>query len=513
MADSRATTLVLENVSKSYGNTRALRDVSLSLNEGEIHTILGENGSGKSTLVKILSGIAAKDSGTIVLDGATISCASPAASRADGIATVFQELTFVPSLTVAENVFLGDYERHWSGVLESRKLNRRCEELMDELNLELDGRASASELSLAQLQLAEFARGYARRPRLLILDEATSALDQPEATALIANLRNLAKRGTTVLFVSHRLDEVIEVSDRISTLVDGRIVSTRRADAVSREGLLNELLGNTVASVRDIVQETAAILEGAVHEGAALFECEIPGSAGFRSDIRISARRGEIVGLAGLQGHGQKRALRIIGGDLPAPGIVRSLDGQRVTGHSPRDAIASGIYYIPEERKIEGIISGHSVAANLVLSSLPLVSRWGWLRNAMEYRVAQEMCVRLGVRLASVRQSIDSLSGGNQQKVVLGRGLLCRPRLLLLDDSMRGIDIRAKNEIYQHLVDFTKDGAAVLLNSTEIPELVRLCSRIIVFHDHRVSAELAGDDLNEAEVLRAMFGQSKVSAA
>ncbi|MCW2780998.1 MAG: sugar transporter ATP-binding protein [Marmoricola sp.] len=514
MTDASATTLVLQNVMKSYGSTRALRDVSLSFEAGEIHTVLGENGSGKSTLVKILSGIASKDSGELTLDGRPITCTSPTVSRADGIATVFQELTFVPSLTLAENVFLGSYKRHWTGVLDSRLLNRRCDELMDELGFDLDGRQPASELSLAQLQLAEFARAYAREPRVLILDEATSALDQPEAAALIGNLRKLTSRGTTVIFVSHRLDEVIEVSDRISTLVDGRIVSTRQAGSVSRESLLNELLGNTIDSVRDVVQETAAILKEATHEAkTVLFECEIPASAGFRSDIRITARRGEIVGLAGLQGHGQKRALRIIGGDLPASGMRRTLADRPVTGRSPRDAIAAGIYYIPEERKIEGIVTGHPVAANLVLSSLPLVSRWGWLRRALEHRVAEEMCTRLGVRLASVRQPIDSLSGGNQQKVVLGRGLLCEPQLLLLDDSMRGIDVRAKNEIYQHLVDFTEAGAAVLLNSTEIPELIRLCSRVIVFHDQDVSAELTGDDVNEAAVLRAMFGQRKAPAA
>jgi len=511
-------TLVLESLAKSYGATRALRDVSIEFQHGEIHTILGENGSGKSTLVKILSGTASRDTGAILLDGRPLSCASPQASISDGIATVYQELTVLTSLSVAENVWLGNFPRTRAGVVDRRELNRRCTSFFDELGLELDPAQSAARLSLAQLQLVEFARACAREPRVLILDEATSALDKPEAELLIENSRRLARQGTTVLFVSHRLDEVVGVSDRISTLVDGHIVSTARADSISREELLNELLGRTVAGVEDIVKSTEALADRVTSTGPQsaeieppMFECVIAASAGYRHDVRIQARAGEIVGVAGLQGHGQKQALRIIGGDISPSGVTRTLEGREVTVRSPREAIAAGIYYIPEERKVEGIISGHPVADNVVLSSLRRISRWGFLRPTAESRLAKATCERLGVRFSTVRQPVESLSGGNQQKVVLGRGLLSEPKVLLLDDSMRGIDIRAKNEIYRLLLDYIGSGNTVILNSTEIPELIQLCSRVIVFHDHAVSANLVGDEVMESAVLHAMFGQEEVS--
>ena len=511
-------TLVLKSLAKSYGATRALRDVSIEFEPGEIHTILGENGSGKSTLVKILSGTAGRDAGEIVLDGRALSCASPQASIGDGIATVYQELTILPSLSVAENVWLGNFPRTRTGVVDKRELNRRCASFFDELGLDLDPAESAARLSLAQLQLVEFARACAREPRVLILDEATSALDKPEAELLISNSRSLAKQGTTVLFVSHRLDEVIGVSDRISTLVDGHIVSTARADSISREELLNELLGHNVAGVGEIVKSTEKLADRVVStrpqqadSEPPLFECVIPASAGYRHDVRLQARKGEIVGLAGLQGHGQKQALRIIGGDVSPSGVTRTVNGRAVSARTPREAIAAGIYYIPEERKVEGILAGHPVADNVVLSSLGRVSRWGLVRRSAESRLAKATCERLGVRLTTVRQPIESLSGGNQQKVVLGRGLLSDPKVLLLDDSMRGIDVRAKNEIYRLLLDYIGSGATVILNSTEIPELIQLCSRVIVFHDHAVSAELVGDEVVESAVLHAMFGQQEVA--
>jgi len=506
--------LTLTDITKTYGQTRALRGVSLALRPGEVHTILGENGSGKSTMVKILSGTVANDSGTITRGGQPVSCASPATSLQSGIATAFQELTVLTSLTVAENIYLDRYPRTWIGTVNRRSLERMTAQFLDEHGLMLDPRASCRDLTLAQLQLVEVARAIARKPSTLILDEATSALDAPEARQVMTLCRTLAEEGATVLFVSHRLDEVLEVSDRVSTLIDGRIGSTRDAKDISHDALLDELLGK-----RESVGAVSAAGESAPararrtprSEVCATFS--IPASAGFREDIEIELHEGEVLGVAGLQGHGQKRMLRILGGDLPDRDTVRKVNGTKLHIRSPRDSIAQGIYYIPEERKVEGIITAHSIAANMVLSYLPKLSRFGWLVRSVERRLSRDTVIRLGVRLNSLRDSIDSLSGGNQQKVILGRGLLTKPKVLLLDDSMRGIDVRSKNEIYRLLEDLSESGMAIILNSTEIPEVISLSDRVLVFHDQAIFAELSGAEVDEANILRAMFGRPKEHAA
>jgi ABC-type sugar transport system ATPase subunit len=502
--------LTLTSVTKSYGQTRALRGVTLEFARGEVHTLLGENGSGKSTLVKILSGAVGIDSGTIHLDGRPLVFGAPSDSLRSGIATAFQELTVLPALTVAENVFLNRYPRRWNATIDVKALNQRTGELFAEFGLDLPAAAPCRELSLAQLQLVEVARAVARRPRILILDEATSALDAPEAQQVMTICRKVSADGATVIFVSHRLDEVLNISDRVSTLVDGRIGSTREGTSISHDGLLNELVGHRDAiDVAEVTGEARA--SGAIRQPGSEVRArfEIPASAGFRHDVHFELYRGEILGLAGLQGHGQKRVLRILGGDLPNQGAVQVIDGQAVRSRSPREAIAGGVYYIAEERKVEGILSGHSISTNMTLSSLDRLSRFGWIRRAAERRVARQTTARLGVRLHSLRDAIDSLSGGNQQKIVLGRGLLSRPKVLLLDDSMRGIDVRAKDEIYRLLTDLADEGTSIILNSTEIPELTALCSRVLVFHDQAIVAELQAGDVNEASILRAMFGRTE----
>lgn len=506
--------LTLTEIVKSYGNTRALRGVSLEFRPGEVHTILGENGSGKSTLVKILSGTVVNDSGTITRGEQPVDCSSPASSLRSGIATAFQELTVLPSLTVAENIFLDRYPHNRIGTINRRALESRTAQFLEAHGFELPPKASCRDLTLAQLQLVEVARAIARQPSTLILDEATSALDSPEARQVMKVCRGLAAAGTAVLFVSHRLDEVLEISDRVSTLIDGRIGSTRDAKGITHDILLDELLGKR--KIIDLVPDTGDAVSARPRRtvsSTVRARFSIPASAGFREDIAFDLHEGEILGLAGLQGHGQKQVLRIIGGDLPARGAAREIDGEAVNARSPRDTISNGIYYIPEERKVEGIVSGHAIAANMVLSCLPRLSRYGWLMRSVERRFSNDMAIRLGVRLHSLRDSIDSLSGGNQQKVILGRGLLSRPKVLLLDDSMRGIDVRSKDEIYRLLEELTDSGLSVIVNSTEIPELIALCPRVLVFHDHAVSAELVGSDVSEANILRGIFGRSAEKAA
>jgi ABC-type sugar transport system ATPase subunit len=502
--------LTLTSVTKSYGQTKALRGVSLGFSPGEVHTLLGENGSGKSTLVKILSGVVGIDSGTIHLGGDPLVFAAPSDSLRSGIATAFQELTILPSLTVAENVFLNRYPRRWSATIAVKALNRQADQLFAELGLDLPAGTHCRELSLAQLQLVEVARAVARRPRILILDEATSALDAPEARQVMAICRSVAAAGTTVIFVSHRLDEVLEVSDRVSTLVDGRIGSTREGASISHDDLLDELLGHREAiDVAELTSGAKARQPARLAHAEVRARFEVPASAGFRHDLQIQLRRGEILGLAGLQGHGQKRVLRILGGDLPHHGTHHAVDGQVVRARTPREAIANGVYYIPEERKVEGILTGHSISTNMTLSSLRRVARFGWIRRTVERQLSKETAARLGVRLRSLRDAIDSLSGGNQQKVVLGRGLLSQPKVLLLDDSMRGIDVRAKDEIYRLLADLADEGTSIILNSTEIPELTALCSRVLVFHDQGIFAELEAAEVSESNILRAMFGRTE----
>lgn len=501
--------VLLGGVSKYFGATQALDNVSVEFESGQVNTLLGENGSGKSTLIKILAGAVQPTAGSVSLEGKLLALGSPREAVRSGIAAVYQEISVLPNLTVAENIFLEHYPKTWQRTLDVRSLNERTEVLWRELEFPpLGADRRCGELSVAQLQLVEIARAMARHPKVILFDEATSALDRDVADTVMKLCRRVAKDGMVVVFVSHRLDEVMNVSDTVTVLRDGKLALRGQAHELSRDRLLAAMLGEAAAE-----GDTAHRQSDGLARHAPVADVAIPACKWLGQPLSFQVRPGEVLGLAGLQGHGPKSVLRILGGDMPQPGMEVKLGGRTVRIGSPHSAIRAGIYYIPEERKVEGILSGHSVAANLALSSLARITRWGLLSTGAERGRAEQMRTDLSIRMGNSRDSIDSLSGGNQQKVILGRGILATPKVFLLDDATRGIDLGAKRDIYRLLESLSAKGVAVIMNSTELSEFPRLCDRVLVFYRGAVVTELTGLEITEDRIIAAMFGIRKEGTA
>lgn len=490
----------VEDLTKHYGPVKALQDVTLSFKRGEVHALLGQNGSGKSTLVKLLSGTVAPTSGIILRDGDELTLHSVEAAKQAGIVTVFQELSVLPSLTVAENVLIGRYKYSPLGTIRRRDLHRRAQAVLDQFKIRLPLEAPCRTLSLLELQLVEVARALSCEPSLLILDEATSALDQPDAENLLRISRELAAAGHAVLFVSHRMDEVFSVADRVSVLTDGKLVHSGPAVDATREELLVKLAGKALRPLERAARSSHE------HSDKTLLRAELPGFGQDGGPLNINIQAGEIIGLAGLQGHGQKDVLRRLAGDVADRGMWVEVEGRRINRPSPHRMIKAHVAYVPEDRNAEGLLLGHSVRTNATLSSLDRVAPGGILRRSREDAVARRVIDRLSVRAESPLAPMESLSGGNQQKVLIGRALEVEPNVVLLDDPTRGIDAGAKADIYQTLQALATEGRTIMLNSTELPELAALCDRVLVFHDHRLAAELTGDDVNESSILAHMVG-------
>jgi ABC-type sugar transport system ATPase subunit len=494
------TSFGIRRVSKSYGPVRALKDVDLELRPGQVHALVGQNGSGKSTLVKLLSGMLLPDQGMVLRNGHPLKLTDIPASRAAGVATVFQELSILPSLSVAENILIGAYPRTPLGTISRRELERRAQDVVDRLRMDLSVSRSCRRLSLLELQLVEIARAMAANPELLILDEATSALDQPDAENLLRIAREMAEEGRAVLFVSHRMDEVFAVADRVSVLTDGQIVASGPVEETTREELLAQLAGKALNPLKRVARAESHVTP------ELLLEASLPEFAKGGGDLEVSIHRGEIVGMAGLQGHGQKEVMRMLAGDISKRGTTLRRKGKTVSRPTPARMVDRGVAYVPEDRNSEGLLLGHSIRTNSTLSSLDRVSRGGFLSRRREDAVCREVVERLSVKLNDPSDSIEGLSGGNQQKVLIGRSLEAQPEVLLLDDPTRGIDAGAKADIYLTLRELADNGVGVVLNSTELPELVALCDRVLVFHDHELYTTLEGDQIKEASLLAGMLG-------
>lgn len=488
--------ILVEELTKTYGPVKALTGVSLRFAPGEVHAVLGQNGSGKSTLVKLLSGTVGETSGRVRVDGSPIRLGSTRSAAAAGIVTVFQELSVLPSLTVAENILLGQYRSTLLGTIDRRAMYRRAGAILERYRIDLPLGASCRTLSLSQLQLVEIARALANDPRLLILDEATSSLDKPDAENLLRISRDLAEEGKSVLFVSHRMDEVFAVADTVSVITDGVLISTAPAADVTRDEVLRQLSGKALAPLERLARE-----HGTAEKTVAL-AASIPAL----HDTEIVVHRGEVLGIAGLQGHGQKEAMRAIAGADITRGLRITVAGKTVARPSVSRMLARGVAYVPEDRGSEGLLLKHSVRTNATLSALRRVARLGFLSRRKESAMALEIIRMLSVKTHNATVAVDTLSGGNQQKVLIGRALVTDPAVVLLDDPTRGIDAGAKADIYAVLRSLADSGVGVVFNSTELPELVGLCDRVLVFHDQAIVAELAGDEITEPEILKRMLG-------
>ncbi|HEY7828400.1 MAG TPA: sugar ABC transporter ATP-binding protein [Candidatus Limnocylindrales bacterium] len=477
---TRTSRAELLGVSKRFGATQALDDVSFAMWPGEVHALVGENGAGKSTLVKILAGIHQPDAGTIRLDGEAVQIHGPAHARQLGIAVVHQEPRLFPDLTVAENVFIGHAPSGRFGSIDWRRTARDAEALFKELDVQFDVRAQVRGLSMADQQLIEIAKSLSVEARLLILDEPTASLSAHEVDRLFTIVRRLRDRGVAILFVSHRLDEVFALSDRATVFRDGRhVVTSATADLTTAE-LVKFMVGRTVSLFPKV--ETPV--------GEVLLETTNLTRVGEFRDVSFAVRAGEIVGFAGLVGAGRTEVARVLFGiDQPDSGQIL-LGGKPVTFASPSAAMNAGIAYLPEDRHQEGLVLDFSIAQNVTLPIMARLFPHLLVHPEAERVVANEYTSDLSVRMTGVDQVVGALSGGNQQKVVLAKWLASKPRILILDEPTRGIDIGAKVEVHRIISELAASGLGIILISSDLPEVIAMSDRIVVLHEGRLTAEI-----------------------
>jgi ABC-type sugar transport system ATPase subunit len=494
--------LTMQSISKQFPGVLALDDVHLEVLPGEIHGLLGENGAGKSTLMKILSGVYRKDTGHISLDGREIDVHNPHHAQTLGITIIHQELNLMPNLTVAENVFIGREPNTFTFV-RWRDLYRQTRELTERLGLQVQPTALVRNLSVAERQMVEIARALSVKSRVIIMDEPTSALTENEVNHLFATMRDLKAQGLGIIFISHRMEEVFQICDRITVLRDGAYMGTVEARSSSPDEIIRLMVGRPV---------TEYFGQGESAPGDRVLEVRDLNRTGTLEDpnarvlqnISFTVCLGEIVGLAGLVGAGRTELVRsIFGADpLDSGGIL--INGQPVIIKTPRDAIRAGIGMVPEDRKLQALFLAMSVAENASIASLGDVSRMGFIDGAQQRASVGGYVDRLSIRLASYEQRVLDLSGGNQQKVVIARWLALKPRILILDEPTRGIDVGAKAEVHALIRQLARSGVAILMISSELPEVLAMSDRILVMHEGRLMGELSRAEAT-AERLGAMM--------
>jgi ABC-type sugar transport system ATPase subunit len=464
--------LQMRGIGKSYGPVRALDDVALELERGEVLGIVGENGAGKSTLMKILSGAEHPDSGAIVLGGETMRLAQTRTALDAGIVVIYQELSLVPERSVAENLYLGNLPRNAAGVVDAKRLNADAAAVLARVGLRVNSRRPVRRLRLAEQQLVEIARALTRKARVVVMDEPTSSLGEHDVAVIFAAIRALSAEGVGTIFISHHLEEVFVICDRVMVLRDGHSIETRPTSAWTTDALVGAMVNRPMSEVFPPRE---------VPLGDVRLELRGLASGSRFANVSFTVRCGEIVGLAGLIGAGRTEVAKTIFGALPRSAGEIQLDGKPLALRDPGAALRAGIVLVPEDRKLEGLVLDFPIRTNIVMS---IVARTAWLRSIInrpkQTAIADDAVRSLRIRTSGIMQIVRRLSGGNQQKVVLGRALTLAPRVLILDEPTRGIDVGAKVEVYRIIRRLASEGAAILIVSSELLELIGLCDRIAV---------------------------------
>ena len=472
--------LTMAGIVKSFPGVQALRGVDLTLYTGEVLALLGENGAGKSTLMKVLGGAHRPDDGTIAIDGRDMMFRSPQESRAAGVAVMYQEFTLVPGLTAVENIFLGQ-EQSRAGFVARSDERRRATELFARLGVEIDLNVPCRRLSTAQQQLVEIAKALALDARIIVMDEPTAALTSHEATRLFDIIRDLARQGIGIISITHRLEEVFAIADRVMVLRDGGNVGERPIARITRSEMIELMVGRELAG--DFPPRTASIGEPRLE----VAHLSRPPAV---RDVSFAVRCGEILAITGLVGAGRTETVRLIFGADPRDSGEIRLDGKLLAISSPRDAIAAGIGLLTEDRKLQGLVLGHSVRENFALPNLGRLSRRGFVDLAREREAVGRSVDQLHIKVASQEQAVGTLSGGNQQKVELAKWLARNCEVLIFDEPTRGIDVGAKYEIYLLMNGLVVAGKSIIMISSELPEVLGMADRILVMHDGRVTGEI-----------------------
>jgi ribose transport system ATP-binding protein len=489
--------LELRGLRKAFDGVHAVNDLSLEVWPGEIHAIVGENGAGKSTVMNMISGVLAPDSGEIHIDGKPAALNSPRQAQERGVGTVFQELSLVPALSIAENIYSNRTPTAALGFVRWRELHSRAERLLEELGASVDVRRTVASIDAGTRQLVEIAKALSLNANLLLLDEPTSALTPHEVEMLFALLRRLRTTGISIIYVSHQMREVLAIADRITVMRDGRKIGTWRSEQTTAGEIVRHMVGREILERNNAA---AAVL------GPQRLAAEALTVAGHFHDVSLSMRAGETVGLAGLMGSGRSELARALCGARPIDSGRILVDHQAVAFRSVGDAVRSGIAYVPGERKTEGLFLTKSLADNIAAPSLARLSRYGLIDRSARDRQAMRAIRMLQIRCTGPQQQAKRLSGGNQQKVVFGKWLLTEPRILIVDEPTKGVDVGVKNEIHAELRRLARGGTALLIVSSDLPELLLLCDRILVMRHGRVAADIPHGEATEELVMSRAAG-------
>jgi monosaccharide-transporting ATPase len=493
--------LAMRGIEKRFAGIPALSQASLEVRPGEVHALIGQNGAGKSTLIKVLTGYHRKDAGEILFEGRPFAVNSPNQAQASGISTIYQEINLVPLRSITENICLGR-ERRRFGLLDWQAMHEEAERLLSRFSISIDVRRPLSDFSTATQQMVAIARAIGFSARLVIMDEPTSSLDEQEVAVLFEVIRQLKRDNVSVIFVSHKLDELYEVCDRVTIMRDGKTVLSEDMVRIDKLRLVSQMLGRDVSKAEG--HATAFTARPPSKIGDTLLAATGLAARQAVQEVSFDLRAGEIIGFAGLLGAGRTETARLVfGADKPRAGSM-ILDGAPYAPEEPQDAIAAGLGFVSEDRKLEGIVPELSVAENMTLALLPRISRNGLVSESRQREIVARFIKELGIKCTGPNQKIRELSGGNQQKVLLARWLAMNPKLLILDEPTRGIDVGAKGEIQRIIRELADQGLAVLMISSELEEVVEGADRVFVLREGRSVAEIGGDEIDEGRVLAAM---------
>ena len=492
--------LKAENVTKSYAGVKALRTASFELKAGEVHALIGENGAGKSTFIKIVTGAVTADSGVLIIGGKEVAENSPTYAKSLGVSAIYQQPALFPELSVAENIAFGQEKKGIFGIVDWKSRKKRAQELLAEVGAKIDADAEAGSLSMPQQQLVEIARALGANAKILILDEPTASLSEEDANNLFRVIRELKNRGVGMIYISHRLEELPQIADRVTILRDGETIETREMAQVSRDELIKLMVGRELSQV---------FPKKEVKLGGKILELKNLGyrKAGVKN-INLTVRAGEIVGIAGLVGAGRTEFARVVFGLDEADAGEILLDGKPIHNAHPRDAIRHKIAYLPEDRCKHGVILDLPISSNVTLASLKILSSFSGMNFKRERELAAEYTRRLGVKTPSIHDSVATLSGGNQQKVALSRWLITKPEVLILDEPTQGIDVGAKSEIHELMTELAEQGVAILMISSELPEVLGMSDRIAVMCGGTIVKILDRGEATQQEVLALALGQA-----
>jgi ribose transport system ATP-binding protein len=501
------TILNIKEISKAFPGVQALDKVSLELKKGEIHAILGENGAGKSTLMKILSGVYSKDSGEIYFDGKLTNIGSPRTAQNLGISIIHQELNLAQNIGVHQNIFMGRLPTKYWGLIDWKKLSEMSRQLLNEVQLDIDPATRIHDLTIAKQQLVEIAKALSFNLKVLIMDEPTSALNKQEVATLFKIMEKLKSQGVSIVYISHRMEEIFQVTDRITVMRDGKVIETKKTSETTNEQIVKMMTGKIL---NDYFAQEQPKTSFTSKQSQALLEINNISKTKLLNNVALTLHKGEVLGIAGLLGSGRTELVRAIFGADPICAGEIFIEGEKVRFKSPKDAVKHGIALLPEDRKLHGALLTMSIRDNISFMVLKkLAPRW-LIKRKRQANLANEYINKLRIKTPGHYQLVKNLSGGNQQKVIIAKWLAADPKIFLLDDPTRGIDVGAKAEIYQIIKDLAAQGKGIIFISSELPEVLKVSDRVLIMREGKIIKELAKSEISEERVMMLVTGGETV---